>query len=152
MKPEYGKARGFTLFSEKLLDGIKKRMASGEQTLLFLNRRGFHTSSVCEACSEALQCPNCSITLTFHKGENILSCHLCNYETRPLTECPSCKAKDSFKFKAPAPNMSSAPSTPSSRKSAPSASMPIPQSTKDRMTRCSNSSAPEKPIFSSAPR
>lgn len=99
MKPEYGKARGFTLFSEKLLDGIKKRMASGEQTLLFLNRRGFHTSSVCEACSEALQCPHCSITLTFHKGENILSCHLCNYETRPLTECPSCKAKDSFKFK-----------------------------------------------------
>ncbi len=99
MKLEYGKARGFTLFSEKLLDGIKKRMEAGEQTLLFLNRRGFHTSSSCEACGEALQCPHCSITLTFHKGDNLLSCHLCNYETRPLTECPSCKAKDSFKFK-----------------------------------------------------
>ncbi len=99
MKLEYGKARGFTLFSEKLLDSIKHRMKEGEQTLLFLNRRGFHTSSSCEACGEALQCPHCSITLTFHKGDNLLACHLCNYETRPLTECPSCKAKDSFKFK-----------------------------------------------------
>ena len=99
MKLEYGKARGYTLFSEKLLDSIKKRIASGEQTLLFLNRRGFHTSSSCEACGETLQCPHCSITLTFHKGANLLSCHLCNYETRPLTECPSCKAQDSFKFK-----------------------------------------------------
>ncbi|MGH2613290.1 MAG: replication restart helicase PriA, partial [Rhabdochlamydiaceae bacterium] len=99
MKLEYEKARGFTLFSEKLLDGIKKRIESGEQTLLFLNRRGFHTSSSCQACGETLQCPHCSITLTFHKGENLLSCHLCNYETHPLTECPSCKAQDSFKFK-----------------------------------------------------
>jgi primosomal protein N' (replication factor Y) (superfamily II helicase) len=99
MKPEYAKARGFTLFSEKLLSDLKKRMEVGEQSLLFLNRRGFHTSSVCQVCSEALQCPHCSITLTFHKGDNLLSCHLCNYETRPLTECPSCKAHDSFKFK-----------------------------------------------------
>lgn len=99
MKPEYAKARGFTLFSEKLLDGIKKRMEAGEQTLLFLNRRGFHTSSSCQACGETLRCPHCSITLTFHKGDNLLSCHLCNYETRPFTECPSCKAHDSFKFK-----------------------------------------------------
>ncbi len=99
MKLEYGKAQGFTLFSEKLLDGIKSRIASGEQTLLFLNRRGFNTSSSCEACGEAVTCPHCSITLTFHKGDNLLSCHLCGYETRPLTECPSCKAHDSFKFK-----------------------------------------------------
>ncbi len=99
MKPEYAKARGFTLFSEKLLSSIKDRMDIGEQTLLFLNRRGFHTSSSCQACGEAIQCPHCSITLTFHKGDNILSCHLCNYETRPLTECPSCKAQDSFKYK-----------------------------------------------------
>lgn len=99
MKLEYGKARGLTLFSEKLLDGIKERMSAGEQTVLFLNRRGFHTSSLCEACHEAVKCPHCSMTLTFHKGENLLSCHLCNYETRPLTECPSCKAKESFKFK-----------------------------------------------------
>jgi primosomal protein N' (replication factor Y) len=99
MKPEYAKARSFTLFSEKLLDGIKKRIEAGEQTLLFLNRRGFHTSSSCEACGEALQCPHCSITLTFHKGANLLSCHLCSYETRPLTQCPSCKANDTLKFK-----------------------------------------------------
>lgn len=98
MKPEYAKARRFTLFSEKLLDSIKKRVENGEQSLLFLNRRGFHTASVCLACQEKISCPHCSIALTFHKGQNRLACHLCNYETRPLSECPSCKAQDSFKF------------------------------------------------------
>ncbi len=99
MKLEYEKAQGFTLFSEKLLQGIKKRIEEGEQTLLFLNRRGFHTSSVCQACGEAIRCPHCSITLTYHKGDNLLACHLCNYEIRPLQECPLCKAQDAFKFK-----------------------------------------------------
>ena len=99
MKLEYGKARGATLFSEKLLDGIKKRLELGEQTLLFLNRRGFHTSAICEACGEMIRCPSCSITLTFHKGENILSCHLCHYKTHPLSKCPSCQEQGTFKFK-----------------------------------------------------
>lgn len=99
MKLEYAKARHITLFSDKLLTAIQKRLEAGEQTLLFLNRRGFHTSSICEACGQAIECPHCSITLTFHKGEHRLACHLCNYETHPLSECPSCKAQDSFKFR-----------------------------------------------------
>ena len=100
MKPEFAKAKGFTLFSEPLLEAIKKRIEIGEQSLLFLNRRGYHTSAVCSACSYTLNCPHCSINLTFHKGQNSLSCHLCNYEISPLpAECPDCKAFDTFKFK-----------------------------------------------------
>lgn len=100
MRREFDKAKGFTLFSDPLLEALKKRIEIGEQSLVFLNRRGFHTSAVCSACAHALQCPHCSLSLTFHKGQNILSCHLCNYElSPPPSECPACKASDCFKFK-----------------------------------------------------
>ncbi len=99
MRSEFAKAQGFSLFSEQLLQALKKRIEVGEQSLLFLNRRGYNTSAVCSGCSEALSCPHCSITLTFHKGQNTLSCHLCGHQRAPPPECPSCKAFDSFKFK-----------------------------------------------------
>jgi primosomal protein N' (replication factor Y) len=100
MKREFDKAKGFTLFSDQLLEALKKRIAIGEQSLIFLNRRGFHTSAVCSVCAHALNCPHCSISLTFHKGQNHLSCHLCNYElSPPPAKCPACQASDCFKFK-----------------------------------------------------
>ncbi len=100
MKREFDKAKGFTLFSDRLLEALKKRIENGEQSLIFLNRRGFHTSAVCAVCAHALNCPRCSISLTFHKGQNILSCHLCNYElSPPPAQCPGCQAFDCFKFK-----------------------------------------------------
>jgi primosomal protein N' (replication factor Y) len=100
MRREYEKAKGFTLFSDALLEALKKRIEIGEQSLVFLNRRGFHTSAVCSVCAHVLNCPHCSISLTFHKGKNILSCHLCNYELFPVpAQCPGCQAVDCFKFK-----------------------------------------------------
>ena len=57
MQREWERSKGFTLFSELLLEGIKKRVAVGEQVLLFLNRRGYHTALFCPKCSEAIQCP-----------------------------------------------------------------------------------------------
>lgn len=100
MKIEHAKSKGYTLFSNLLLDSIKKRFDMGEQTLLFLNRRGFHTSAVCLVCHETLKCPHCSMNLTFHKGQNILSCHLCNFELFPLpSKCFYCCSETSFKFK-----------------------------------------------------
>jgi primosomal protein N' (replication factor Y) len=99
MSKEYEKAGGFTLFSDRLLTALKKRLEIGEQTLLFLNRRGFHTSAVCQLCSHTLKCPHCSISLTFHKEQNSLACHLCSYELAPVRQCPACQANDSFKFK-----------------------------------------------------
>src|SRR6185436_2471550 len=69
-----------------------------EQSLLFLNRRGFHTAALCQTCGEKVMCHNCSITLTFHKGRGVLACHLCGLEIRPPSECPACKTEDTFQF------------------------------------------------------
>ncbi len=99
MRPETEKARGFTLFSEALIDGIKQRIKNGEQTLLFLNRRGYHTSAVCQKCSYIVICPHCDISLTYHLGSQILACHLCDYRIPPPRTCPSCKCEDALKFK-----------------------------------------------------
>ncbi len=100
MRHEFAKKKGFTLFSEKLLSEIEKRVKLGEQTLLFLNRRGFHTSQMCTACGNKIECPHCALSLTFHKGENSLACHLCNYEiTPPPKTCPKCHHEDSLKYK-----------------------------------------------------
>lgn len=100
MKIEYEKAKRFTSFSEQLLDGIKKRMELGEQTILFLNRRGYHTTLVCQQCQETTKCLHCERALTFHLGENILSCHLCGYQLKPIPQqCGKCKTPNPMKFK-----------------------------------------------------
>jgi primosomal protein N' (replication factor Y) len=100
MRREYTKAQGFTLFSQALLDAIQARMTRGEQTLLFLNRRGFHTARLCLSCNQALECPHCDVSLTFHLGNNQLACHLCDYRLSPLpTRCPHCQAEGDFKFR-----------------------------------------------------
>lgn len=100
MKHEYDKAKGFTNFSEALLDGIKRRHSVGEQTILFLNRRGYHTSLLCQSCGKSLRCVQCDLALTFHKGESALRCHLCGYEISPPPKCcPTCKHDHPLKFK-----------------------------------------------------
>lgn len=100
MKIEYSKAKGFTNFSEALLTGIKERQVKGEQTILFLNRRGYHTTMLCQACSQAVRCLHCDVALTFHLSDNHLACHLCNYShSPPPRECPSCKSSSTMKYR-----------------------------------------------------
>ncbi len=100
MNREFERAKSFTLFSETLLNGIKQRVTSGEQTILFLNRRGYHTSQMCQSCSHVIECPHCSVSLTFHLNDNVLSCHLCDYRlSPPPRSCPKCKAEATLKFK-----------------------------------------------------
>lgn len=100
MKDEFGKAKGFTLFSDRLLSSIKQRVEIGEQTILFLNRRGYHTAQMCKSCSHILQCSHCDVNLTFHLGNNVLACHLCDFRlSPPPRHCPKCKAEDGLKFK-----------------------------------------------------
>lgn len=98
MKLEYAKHKGGTLFSDKLLSGIKKRLAVGEQSLLLLNRRGYHTSQICLQCSHISSCPHCETSLTYHHQENRLSCHLCDYSIPLSQTCPKCHSNASFKF------------------------------------------------------
>jgi primosomal protein N' (replication factor Y) len=100
MKEEIAKNKGFTLFSQPLLEAIKQRVHIGEQVILFLNRRGYHTAQMCTRCTHVLQCPQCDVNLTFHLGDNVLACHLCDYRlSPPPRECPHCKAEGSLKFK-----------------------------------------------------
>lgn len=100
MKKEYDKAKGPTTFSEALLDGISKRLEKGEQTILFLNRRGYHSMLLCNGCGVTVKCPHCDTSLTFHLGDNTLSCHLCGHAVRPPPRvCPSCKSDSTMKFR-----------------------------------------------------
>ncbi len=99
MKREKERMSSFSYFSSELLDGIKKRYELGEQTILFLNRRGYHTSLICQNCQHTFKCPHCDLALTYHKNENILFCHSCSYTTRTPRECPSCSNSDYIKYK-----------------------------------------------------
>ena len=98
MRQEIAKTKN-PFFSERLLNGIEERYKKGEQTILFLNRRGYHTTQICLSCSHVVECPNCDTSLTFHYNENKLSCHLCGYSILPPQNCPSCKSTQSMKFK-----------------------------------------------------
>ncbi len=97
MQKEWEKNKGFTLFSAPLLKAIEQRLSVGEQTLLFLNKRGYHRSQVCQKCSYTATCPHCDISLTFHLNDNILACHLCNHHTHPSQTCPECQEPLKFK-------------------------------------------------------
>lgn len=100
MKKEIEKAKGMTQFSDLLLNGIKKRLEKGEQSILFLNRRGYHTTMLCQECRKPVKCVNCDLSMTYHLSENLLSCHLCGYQLNPPPrECPNCKCGKPLKFK-----------------------------------------------------
>lgn len=100
MTEECEKNGGYTNFSSMLLTGIKKRIAQGEQTILFLNRRGYHTTLFCESCQEPVKCLHCDLALTFHQKEHSLNCHLCGFcISPPPTLCLSCKISNPMKYK-----------------------------------------------------
>lgn len=79
-----------TEFSDVLVSEINANLDAGEQTILLLNRRGYHTFISCAGCSSPLYCPNCSIPYTYHKVNNSLVCHYCGSIASLPSECPSC--------------------------------------------------------------
>ena len=82
-----------SIFSKKLLEEIKINLEKKEQTILFLNRRGFSTFVSCRNCGFVASCPNCNISLTYHKYNNILRCHYCGHTIKNYTLCPKCNSK-----------------------------------------------------------
>ena len=80
-------------FSKTLLEKIEEKINNNEQVILLLNRRGYSSFVTCKNCGEAIKCPNCDITLTYHKTSNNLRCHYCGYATNKPIECPSCHEK-----------------------------------------------------------
>ena len=79
-----------TIFSEVLQEKIKDRLEKKEQIILLLNRRGFSTFITCSNCGYTYKCPNCDITLTYHKSTNNLICHYCGYQKKRDEVCPNC--------------------------------------------------------------
>ncbi len=86
-----------SMFSTLLFDKLQDRLQKGEQTVLFLNRRGFSTFIMCRDCGFVVNCPNCDISLTYHRIQNSIKCHYCGYEERVVKECPSCQS-DHIRF------------------------------------------------------
>jgi primosomal protein N' (replication factor Y) len=90
LRQERRKQKAAAILSEKLRAAIADRLEKREQTILFLNRRGFSTSLLCSDCGEARTCPNCSVALTFHRHVARLSCHLCGHTAAVPKKCPAC--------------------------------------------------------------
>lgn len=81
---------------------LAENLVKGEQSILFINRRGFRSFAQCHSCGHTFQCPNCSVTLTHHRnktyGKDTMTCHYCGYSTPLPEECPVCKKNDSIVY------------------------------------------------------
>ena len=85
--------QGGAIFSRRLLDAIGARLDRAEQTMLFLNRRGFSRSVVCGACGHVLACPGCSMAYTYHRADSCCRCHICGGWIPVPEACPACGSK-----------------------------------------------------------
>lgn len=90
LREAYKTARKKVLFSPRLVQGIQAALVRGEQAMLLLNRRGYESFWMCRACGQSLDCPHCSVSLTFHRAAHRLKCHLCGHEAAPPEACPFC--------------------------------------------------------------
>lgn len=80
------------MFSRLLKERISEALDNGQQIILFLNRRGYSTFVLCRDCGKAVECPNCSVALTYHRDSGQLTCHYCSYITVPPTLCLGCQS------------------------------------------------------------
>jgi primosomal protein N' (replication factor Y) (superfamily II helicase) len=94
MRQEARKDKGTPILSQKLRDEIMNRLERKEQVMLFLNRRGYASSLQCPVCGYVAQCPNCSVALTYHRGDQRLLCHICGHATRAPNACPDPKCRN----------------------------------------------------------
>jgi len=85
------------IFSRELVEGIYDRLDCNEQVILFLNRRGFSSSLQCQNCGYVAECAECSVSMTYHKREHKLLCHICGLDQKVPACCPDCKDPD-FKY------------------------------------------------------
>jgi primosomal protein N' (replication factor Y) len=92
LKKDYSESDGQALciLSWQLKNAMKEALERGEQILLFLNRRGYASLAVCDACGHLAQCPNCSVSLTLHQRSQLLRCHQCDYASKPIIHCQKC--------------------------------------------------------------
>ncbi|MFT3990167.1 MAG: primosomal protein N' [Luteolibacter sp.] len=92
MRTEAAKIKGgVAILSDRLRVALEQRLEKGEQSILFLNRRGFARSLQCPKCGHVCQCPHCAVALTYHRADERLVCHVCGHQAVVPRKCPECK-------------------------------------------------------------
>ncbi len=91
-KPDAQPSRADRIFSPSLQQALVENHQAGRQSLVFMNRRGYANYLQCQQCGEALLCPHCSVTLTWHRTNHALRCHYCGFSKPPPERCPSCSS------------------------------------------------------------
>jgi primosomal protein N' (replication factor Y) len=92
MRVEIMRSRGLTTLSRKLADAMQLRFEKKEQTILFINRRGYSSSMLCTECGHVEECAHCSIAMTYHRTDETLRCHLCGEQRNAPVTCPKCRS------------------------------------------------------------
>jgi len=90
MRQEFATHGADVMISQTLWDALELRLSRGEQSMILLNRRGFATVVFCRQCAATLECPHCSVTLTFHRAMRKVRCHYCNYASVIPKACGTC--------------------------------------------------------------
>jgi primosomal protein N' (replication factor Y) len=93
MRDVFARQKKPTIFSDKLLTAISETHRRQEQSIILLNRRGYSSFVLCRSCGESIQCPNCDVTLTYHRSERVIICHYCNHREAAPQKCPNCEGK-----------------------------------------------------------
>ena len=93
MRAAFARHQRPAIFSDELLQAIEDTHHRGEQSIILLNRRGYSSFVLCRSCGESIQCPNCDVTLTYHRSERVIICHYCNHREAAPAKCPSCGGK-----------------------------------------------------------
>lgn len=94
MRIEASRQRGLPILSRRLVDGLRTRLERREQSILFINRRGYSSSMMCTKCGHVEECPHCSIAMTYHRSDETLRCHLCGTSKDAPRRCPACGSPD----------------------------------------------------------
>jgi primosomal protein N' (replication factor Y) len=94
MCAEAARQRGAATLSHTLVEAMRARLDRGEQTILFINRRGYSSSMQCRKCGSVEECPHCSVSMTYHRTDETLRCHLCGEQRAAPARCPKCGAPD----------------------------------------------------------
>ena len=90
MREVFSRHRKPRIFSDELLQAIEETHKKKEQSIVLLNRRGYSSFVLCRSCGESIHCPNCDVTLTYHRSEKVIICHYCNHREAAPSTCPAC--------------------------------------------------------------
>ena len=93
LQRQYHRKEMYGHFADPLVDRIREELAKGKQVILFQNRRGYAPFLQCPSCGEVPKCPNCDVSMTYHKANHTLVCHCCGHSTSAPNHCPKCKTE-----------------------------------------------------------